>query len=72
MTPRPDNANSLFLPANDTCEVVADTRSRTGQMYDPVDVLMAIISNLAPVAARAGQPDMLDVIFGLHIQVASV
>ena len=42
-----------------------------GQMSDAAEVLMAIYEHLTPVAARALQPQLLDDIFGLHVQVAS-
>lgn len=42
----------------------------TGEMSDAAEVLMAIYEHLTPVAARAGQPQLLNVIFGLPVQVA--
>lgn len=41
-----------------------------GEMSDAAEVLMAIYEHLLPVAAEAGQPQLLNFIFGLHVQVA--
>ena len=39
-------------------------------MSDAAEVLMAMYEHLTSVAARAGQPQLLNSLFGLHVQVA--
>ena len=40
-----------------------------GEMSDAGEVVMALYEQLAPVAAKANQPGLLDHIFGLHVKV---
>ena len=40
-----------------------------GEMSDAGEVVMALYDQLAPVAAKANQPGLLDHIFGLHVKV---
>ena len=40
-----------------------------GEMSDAGEVVMALYDQLAPVAAKADQPALLDHIFGLHVKV---
>ena len=49
----------------------ADSLQAAGEMSDASEVLMALYEQLAPVAAKAGQPGLLDTVFGLHVQVCS-
>ena len=39
-------------------------------MSDAAEVLIALYEQLAPVAARAGQPQLLESLFGLYVEVA--
>lgn len=47
----------------------ADSLQTAGEMSDASEVLMALYEQLAPVAAKAGQPGLLDTMFGLHVKV---
>ena len=40
-------------------------------MSDAAELLMVLYQQLQPVAVRAGQPDLVDLLFGLNVQVAS-
>lgn len=42
-----------------------------GQMGDAAEVLTALYEKLAVVAAKAGEPSMLDDNFGLHVRVGN-
>ncbi|KAL3144125.1 hypothetical protein ABBQ32_003915 [Trebouxia sp. C0010 RCD-2024] len=44
---------------------------RVGQMGDAAEVLTALYEKLAVVAAKAGEPSMLDDNFGLHVRVGN-
>ena len=41
-------------------------------MGDAAEVLNALYDKLADVAARAGQPELLEESFGLHVRVSSL
>lgn len=41
----------------------------TGEMRDANEVLMALYDHLLPAAVNAKQPRLLEIIFGLHVQV---
>ena len=43
--------------------------SGAGEMSDAGEVVMALYDQLAPLAAKANQPALLDHIFGLHVKV---
>ena len=44
-------------------------RTGAGEMSDAGEVVMALYEQLAPVAAKANQPGLLDHMFGLHVKV---
>ncbi|KAL0037262.1 hypothetical protein WJX79_009015 [Trebouxia sp. C0005] len=43
-------------------------RFQVGEMSDAGEVVMALYEQLAPVAAKANQPGLLDHMFGLHVK----
>ena len=51
------------------CRVGKTLGGCAGQMSDAGEVLMVLYEHLKPVAAKAGQPRMLDGVFGLHVKV---
>ena len=49
--------------------IMSFLHNATGEMSDAGEVLMALYEHLLPAAANANQPSLLQIIFGLHVQV---